>query len=383
MLSWWPRAVLTQVTSETALCEQALSGLSAASKIRGLAIKRAVPCEVKDRAQVLTFLESEIRKRAAADRIAAEAAFYKAFGLLPQDYDYLKGLLDLYSAQLGGYYDQHQHRYVLASWIAPAMQRGVAVHELTHALQDQHYNLAAYLPTEQLTTDETMARLALAEGDASAVMLDDMRMRNGQRALSAEKGVTLFLFQQLTNAIFTAAFNNSPTILQTVLIFPYLSGLTFVHQLLQQGGYRQVDAAYASAPQTTAEILDFRLYQQGFLPAAVPTPREFWGKRADGYRVVVSDRIGQFMCGLVVRGGCPGWRGDGYTLLRTPNSGVHASFMPNPTSGVAVSLIVRFASEKLSQAFFQQLSTKFESRKDVLLQQKERIVGILIPQPDF
>ena len=52
-----------------------------------------------------------------------------------------------------------------------SLEEMVLVHELTHALQDQYFDLERFIDGDPLS-DEGTARTALVEGDASLVMFD-------------------------------------------------------------------------------------------------------------------------------------------------------------------------------------------------------------------
>src|SRR5437879_12433021 len=45
------------------------------------------------------------------------------------------------SEQIAGLYDPKSGEFFIADWINPAEQRVVMAHELTHALQDQHFKV--------------------------------------------------------------------------------------------------------------------------------------------------------------------------------------------------------------------------------------------------
>ena len=74
-----------------------------------------------------------------------------------------------------GYYDPAAKRLVLFSDVKGSYQKGVLIHELVHALQDQHFNLqklGAKLHQADENNDEALALSALIEGDASLAMVE-------------------------------------------------------------------------------------------------------------------------------------------------------------------------------------------------------------------
>jgi hypothetical protein len=68
---------------------------------------------------------------------------------------------------------------VLASDLSKDEQALTLYHELVHALQDQHYDLAGELDWKPEESDRQTALQALAEGDATLAMLDVARAAAG------------------------------------------------------------------------------------------------------------------------------------------------------------------------------------------------------------
>ena len=131
-------------------CSLAPEALKVAEEIRGLSPKRAVPCKVKDKAQVLTSLNQIIEREVTPEKIKNEELIFKKLKVIPNDFNYKEGLLKLYTSQLAGFYDPIEEYYVTASWLPEIMQTPIAVHELVHALQDQHYNLDDFIDSKNL-----------------------------------------------------------------------------------------------------------------------------------------------------------------------------------------------------------------------------------------
>src|SRR6185295_7170055 len=99
----------------------------------------------------------------------------KAFDFIPQDMNLGKYLPELLTSQVGGYYDPRR-KYLITvkkdnDMLSDKMQETVLVHELTHAIQDQHFDLIKYMDGDSLT-DKGAARQAVVEGDATLTMYD-------------------------------------------------------------------------------------------------------------------------------------------------------------------------------------------------------------------
>lgn len=236
-------------------CGIVKTAIDTASSLRGLKPKHAVPCRIRDHNQVEQYLRETLRKKMPEKRLRVEERAYKLLGLIPPYYDYVNGLVALYTDQIGGYYDTDNHYYAMASWIPAALQMPIAVHELTHALQDQNFDIDRVLDEKNQPTDLVMARSAMLEGDATAVMLDYTRRAAGQPPVMTEESMSPFLAQNIVGALLSPSLRSAPPALQAMLIFPYVSGLHFAHTLLRKGGYAQLDEAYKHPPENTHEIL--------------------------------------------------------------------------------------------------------------------------------
>jgi len=256
--------------------------------------------------------------------MAHEERAYKLLGLIPADFAYLEGLVALYTAQIGGYYDPEQRYYAMAAWLPQALQLPIAIHELTHALQDQHYHLAELMDEDRSDTDTLLARLALAEGDATAVMIDYSRQLRGQTALAKEKSVSGLVMQNVTGAMLTSSMTKAPSTLQALVVFPYLSGLNFVHQLLRHGGYRAVDRAFKRPPISTEEILHPQQYlrARNSYRKLDPLPLQTQDQARLG-EAVLTDTLGEFFISTLLSSLIPtnqaaqaaaGWAGDRLAL---------------------------------------------------------------------
>jgi hypothetical protein len=290
-LMLWQRFLLQAVFAEGVDCKVAEQSIKEASRIRGLEAKTRVPCTIETRDQVKAFLEKAIHTKVPAEKMRFDELVAKALGFIPEDYDYKKGLLDLYLSQLGGYYDPEKKRYVMAGWLPELMQPTVAVHELTHALQDQHFNLNTFIDDKTFYTDKLLARAALIEGDATAVMLDYQRALMDQPSIAKLEKVDSFILQTVLGMALVTTKTMVPESLKSVLLFPYASGTRFVHFLLRQGGYAEITAAFRSPPNTTSEILHPEKYSAKNSAPSLLSDANF---ETNGQRIEYRDSLGEF-----------------------------------------------------------------------------------------
>lgn len=277
------------------LCAISPVALSRASKIRGLSVRKAIPCVAQDKTQVREFLEETIRTELPPTKMEMEQLAYRSIGIIPDDYDYGKSLVSFLVSELGGYYDPRRERFVMAAWLPSSVQETVAVHELTHALQDQHYDLKKFLDGKSDNGDRSLAYSALIEGDATAVMLDNDRLEEHMPQLEKEQNIESSILMQILGM--NIGGGGVPESLKAILIFPYTSGLRFVHAILRAKGYQGLEEAYRRPPQSTREILHPEEYLSGRLQLEIPTETdlklgELGKEKADS--IEYSDVIGEF-----------------------------------------------------------------------------------------
>jgi uncharacterized iron-regulated protein len=133
-----------------------------------------------------------------------------------------------------GYYSVKDKTLFVYDDVAGNYERGVLVHEMVHALQDQHFGLAKLHP-ESFDGDADLARAALIEGDATFTMIE--LLKKDQPRVAAMLDVPLEKARDLQNA------------------FLYAQGARYVKALKERGGWDAVNAAYKFPPRSTASIL--------------------------------------------------------------------------------------------------------------------------------
>lgn len=316
-------AAATSVFATPPSCDVAQKMLSAAAATRGLRPKAEVPCVVATRDDIQRFLVETIKTKLPPEKVRMEEMVYKAVGVIPETFDYEKGIVALYVNQIGGYYDPEKKRFVMADWIPEAIQSEVAVHELTHALQDQHYNLEKMLDPKQENGDTLLAYSALVEGDAMLVMTDRVRAGSGKRSLVEESSIEDLVQQQLQVVAPEAKDSATPLpeALRRMLLFPYVEGLRFSHTLLRKGGgYQGIDASFRDPPQSTRDVLHPEMYLNPNAPKVeIPSIEALEPEYRDA-KVIYSDTMGEFLIQAMLcsvpseHGSChaaaQGWVGD-------------------------------------------------------------------------
>lgn len=246
--------------------------MNIARKVRKLEVRGTVPLRELDEAGIESELKTAIARDVPEARLVGESLFLKILGLVPPDFDYAKATIDMMKTGLAGFYDTHSRSMVLSRALPPEFRKEALVHELVHALQDQHFGLGAALDAAREDSDRASALHALAEGDATSAMLDATLAPQGHT--STELGDDILIDRMREG--FRAAAPNVPGVLKRSALAPYADGLLFVNELRRSGGWELVNEAWARPPASTEQLLHMEKYasKEGFKRLnAAPAPK--------------------------------------------------------------------------------------------------------------
>ena len=240
--------------SATALVQNALSEVE---ELRGLAFTRPVPVQVIDDDQAQAHLIQRMESFQSKEDLRALQRVYKLLGLLPPDADVLQLFLDALREQAGGYYDPPSGSFYLLDDLPSILGPTVAVHELTHALEDQHFDLDGRLRAALQDDDRLFALGSVHEGSASLLMVVSLT----RQVLQGDLDPAALQAYAQSEAAKTEALLAMPPVLQRQLVAPYVLGSSFLMEgnffAVMAGGYprEKVDRAYAAGPTSSEQIL--------------------------------------------------------------------------------------------------------------------------------
>lgn len=188
----------------------------------------------------------------ATDRkqIAQAEGMLRALGLISDKTDLLKEMNTLNSSGILGLYSYDDKRIrVRGTALTPAV-KVTLVHELTHVLQDQHFDLSAtFKKLNASKTEDSSAFDALVEGDARRI---ETKYRN---SLPAAVRKELDKTDSADSAVFTKASKNVPGFLVTEMGAPYALGEIAVTRAADGGGNAGVDALFKTPPTHQIQIV--------------------------------------------------------------------------------------------------------------------------------
>jgi hypothetical protein len=237
-----------------------------AAEVRGLPFLSTPTVVILDEAEFTTRVADLIAEELDEEEMAIDSSYLALLGMLPEGTDLYGLFIDLYSEQVAGFYDGDELEMVVPAspdGFTP-LQRITVLHELVHALTDQHFdfNDDYDVLSEDGNGDDASALLALIEGDAQRASFVYME---GLSPLEAVQAATE-AFQ-----IESPVFDSVPTWMRSDLLFPYQEGLTFTDALIGSGGLAGVDEAYVKPPTTTEQVLNFAKYTSGEGARDLPT----------------------------------------------------------------------------------------------------------------
>lgn len=284
-----PKPAAARITSAQA--ESLIREVSGTvERLRQLKFKTPVAVEVIDGATARKEFEAEIddkeRERARHTRDA-----WVHLGLVPEKTDLVASELDLAETDVLGYYQSGSKVFRLLSHVAERDARSVMAHELTHALEDQHYDLEA-LQKRALNEDHAVAIRAVVEGSAMVTTLA-MQQRQGGIGKAREEAARASQERAKTVA-------GKPSFVQMRLMLPYTLGFSFLLRgkpwewLFDGVRMDDIARAYADPPHSTREVLHPESYWSRGRQAARHVPLPDLSKTlGPGFSLALTGSIGE------------------------------------------------------------------------------------------
>ncbi len=243
--------------------------LARVSALRGIKSTKVVPGVRLGRDELIARVKEKALREYPPEALKREGQLLQLVGFAPPTFDYLGEMMKLLEAQLEGFYEPKNGTMYLAADLHGKEAQATLAHELVHALQDQKWDLRSRSEYRPGKGDETMALAALAEGDATSVMMDFILREAGRTALDLQEDM---LRELMMSGVNMGDVKSVPHILRTTLIAPYVDGVAFVHALRRKGGWTAVDKAWDRPPVTTEQVLHVDKWESNEKPLEVPVP---------------------------------------------------------------------------------------------------------------
>lgn len=302
--------------------------------LRGLTFLSPVRVAYVDDAGMRAVVQGEITREYTAKEWPSMEETLKVFGLIPPKMNLRKQLDVLLDEQVVGLYDPHTGKlYVNRNPVDDGdlgSQLGLPdlhltdvflIHELDHALTDQHFHLLSLPLEDRENEDRADAARCVVEGDATWVMLrylyQLLQVKPDQQRSMSDLMTTMGIGQELMGA-------SVPAYLQKNLLIAYLAGYRLVQAAYERGGFKAIDDLYLHPPRSMEQVLHPSRYFAGSDPP-LPVEAELpvaWRKA--GWTQVSKGVWGEFNTKILLEewgvardqanAASQGWRGDRYVV---------------------------------------------------------------------
>ena len=291
-------------------------------RLRGLKFERPVAQKTITRDELRPYLLKLLEKELPV-AIGDYFRVLDALELIENNPKTLDTLLSLYESQVLAFYDPASDLYYslseppVALEISELIMRTVAIHELTHALQDQRFKAGDRLYAMRGNTDAQMAYHAVLEGEAMLVMIGAFVDQLGQGLQQVvENDMLVDTMSSLANLNPGVPADVPPYFVES-LKFPYLAGLKFVIAAYRKGGWAAVDDLHRKPPSSTEQLLHPEVYFQS-KPASAPA-----SVRAADLKPLLKETMGEFAWRFLLgEKAAEGWGGDVVQVVEGPAGGL-------------------------------------------------------------
>ncbi|MSR64859.1 MAG: hypothetical protein EXS18_03660 [Verrucomicrobiae bacterium] len=291
----------------------------AVEQLHLLKFKQPIQYRTMKTGEFKDFMQKKINEVYTKEELEMYSRAMALLGLVPDGTDISKIILGLYNEQVAAFYDQHKSElYTFSDFsLSENIDRMMLSHEMTHALQDQTFNLKKF-PLEVKDNDDlTLSTSALIEGDATLLMT----LWYMQHAMQNLDFSSLFkdlgsMFSQNTEQLAAA-----PAYFQQTLLFPYQQGNEFVMALYTEGGYGAINKAFEKPPVSTEQIL----HPQKFMKREDPVEVKLTELKIAGWKSAFANVVGELGTRILLEQNvtkfeatraAEGWGGDRYEVFK-------------------------------------------------------------------
>ena len=299
------------------------------AELRGLVQQRDVPRTVLSPDQFRQRLIDDLSAEDSREAIENSRRLMVALGLLGPDVDLYAIELEFRTGVVLGQYDPDTKQlYVItgADNLGP-LERVTFAHEVTHALQDQNYDIRTLMPKDSDNSDRDLAISALLEGDA--LITEELYQTHAMtRAERDEK-------RRQERALGSSLnLDRLPLVILEETYFPYTEGPRFIVSVLGQDVLREaiqngtgygprVNQLFQRPPKSSAQIIHPEKYLNNINPIEVQFP-DLAAALGAGWKQLRKDLLGEIDHRILIQQfvnrdlgdrASAGWAGDAFALL--------------------------------------------------------------------
>lgn len=337
--------------------------LDFAAEDTGMPKHAAVKRRMVGKADVEKYVQGNLAKEEYAQRFVQEEMSLKKLGFLPREFNLKEFLVKSTGQEIAGYYDNQTKTISLLNWVPADRQEPILAHELTHALQDQNYDLTKWMKGTQKAhgdadDESAVARKAVVEGQAMVVYIDYV-LRLVGRTLQNTPDLLYSLEDQAVKAVpDSQLMHDSPMVMREAGVFAYKEGMIFEGELLHKGGKQMAFAgAFVRPPKTSHEILHPDIYINGEkLPALhIPDMKKVLNDQYDVYdtgsigELDVRALLKQYNERKIADDLSSAWQGGTYAIYRRKSEAGTTTSVS--TADLALLYVSRWTSSQAAERF--------------------------------
>jgi hypothetical protein len=284
--------------------------------VRGLTYDHPVAVQPITAAQMDAKVSASFDASYPAAFYARRTLAWRALGVIAPHADIRKALLKFQTGEVVGFYNQDNGElvYIGDASLTDLSERFILAHELTHAIDDQHFDLARLDALgAHCEAERSQAALGAVEGSAQYF---------------ASQVITRFPGGTLSSPT-PPSLGGVPPFIVGMELWPYSAGQTFMTTLRQRGGPAAVNGALQHLPVTTSQVMHPERY-----PSVRPMPLnvpQLAHRLGPGYRDVDVMDVGEEFLDQMLQlrlassasaGATDGWSGG---LYRAWSDGSHTA----------------------------------------------------------
>jgi len=290
--------------------------MEAVSEIRGLGFKRRVPMRTMTQENLRNYLTERLDRDFSPEKLKKAERTIRAFGVFPEDRALRETVLGFYSQLIIGFYDPENKEFflveeenisqylreqgaLLEAFFKTTIEEYVIIHELTHALQDQYFDLQTLPMRKENNDDLSLAVSALIEGDAQYTTLDYLYRKIGKNLQMFSTLMKSDYLQMMNTAQPIPGLENFPIFLTKIYMFPYTGGLLFTMEGRTEN-WGEINEAYADLPASTEQILHPEKYFENRDYPTILTLPELGSILGAEWELQENNNFGEYALGVLL-----------------------------------------------------------------------------------
>jgi hypothetical protein len=244
----WSQADLERITDEIR---------AQIEELRGMKYTRPVAAKITDKKGFVEYARKRQEATETPERRMRDETVAKLLGLIPFGLDLSKTLESFLEGQVGGFYDPGTNTFYLMENFQGDLARIILSHELTHALDDQCFDLDKLIAGAGGDTDREFAIQAMAEGSGT----NAMNIWTVKHMAELDKQALMD-----SGSIGTAGLDTAPTLVWKPLLAAYLRGEGFlvhaesINLMAKAAKNDEIRRCFSEPPLSSEQILHPKKY---------------------------------------------------------------------------------------------------------------------------